>query len=474
MAENHTEFPTEEERLATADLRASVARSDSLKKAAILADVAKQIDAASAPVSESARAVAEVAEVVAPEPTRPAGSAGRTLPAQLADHRYRTLPKWQRDFRNPDDDMFVARYFRAIGRGDFAELQRLGDEDKLIRQARADLLEGASTAGAPFDGSAGDLLPLPVANYINIALYRKERFRQLANTTTATTGSSLRIPLQSAISTSAWGAEAVAIAAGEPAYAGNLNLELEKLATLATLSNEILRSNVFGIVGWLTNDVTMQIAQTVDGALYATGTGSGQPNGFELNDVIVTSTDTNGNIVPAGAAQIANHFLVTPINYAHLVKMFFALPEAERADAVWAGPDFVLEVLSTMLDDNGRPILNMGDAAGAIVGDSDGGGAVGSVLGRPVHNLPGAEDPTPDNSNENRLYFFNPRRSYAVLEGPGVMVEASRDFLFSTDMTAYRFIRHIDGGVIGNTIGTTATRSYVFSGGISGAGTPTA
>ncbi|MCH8334238.1 prolyl oligopeptidase family serine peptidase, partial [Candidatus Sumerlaeota bacterium] len=175
--------------------------------------------------------VIDAAEEVAPKPKakRAYGSAGRAHPAQLSDYRYRCLPKWQQEFRNPDDDMIVARYFRALGKNDQAAMARLMDED---RHMRADLLEGDSAAGAPFDGTAGQLLPLPVSNFINIALYRMARFRGLANTTTTTTGSSLRIPRQNAISSSVWDdAEGGPLTAGEPTVSGELNLVLQKLNT---------------------------------------------------------------------------------------------------------------------------------------------------------------------------------------------------------------------------------------------------
>ncbi len=410
-------------------------------------------------------AAAEVAP--SPNPKRAYGSAGRAHPAQLSDYRYRCLPKWQQEFRNPEDDMIIARYFRALGLNDHAAMARLMDED---RHSRADLEEGNSTTGGPFSGTAGQLLPLPVSNFINIALYRMARFRGLVNTTTTTTGASLRIPRQNAISSSTWEAESAGLGGDqEPTVSANLNLQLQKLTTLATLSNEVLEDEVFGIVNWLINDVTMQIAETEDEALYGSGAGaaSEEPNGFEANDIIITATTDNVNILPT-ATQAANHFLPTEIDYQSVIALFFSIGEKERGNAIFSGPDTVMQILSTVEDGSGRPIFNMQNSAVQIVGDDASGGQVGSILGRPVVNLPGAEGVV--DSNSNRLYFFNPMRSYAILERANIRIEASRENLFDTDQTRYRFVRRVDGGVIGNTI---AGRSqFRFIGGITGPGTP--
>ena len=367
-----------------------------------------------------------------------------------------------------DDDRIVGLYFRALAKSNRDGGQALR---QILDECRAgDLLEGGST-GDPFDGTAGQLLPLPVSNYINIALYRALRFRNMMRMTTTTLGASLRVPRQNAVSTTAWGAEAATIADGEPTVSADLNLVLKKQGTIATLSNEILDDEVFGIVQWLTNDVTMLMAEDEDEKTYGSGDGTLEPAGLEANDTIVTMTTSNTSFVPAGAAQIADHFLVTDIDFDHILKMFYSLPEGERRNASWAGPDLVMQTLSQINDDSGRQIFRQQNQEGGVVGDALASGQTGTILGRPVFNLPGAEKAIPDDSNENRLYFADFSRTVAGLERTGVRVEASRESSFKTDVTDYKFVRRMDSGVIGNTIA--ARRQFVFSGGITGAGAPT-
>lgn len=407
-------------------------------------------------------AIEEITPVIEPKQ--------RSVRPYLAMHaRYKTLPKWQQEFRTMDDDRIVGLYFRALARANQDGGQSMRE---IMGECRAgDLLEGDSAAGAPFDGTAGQLLPLPVSNYINIALYRALRFRNLMRMTTTTQGASLRVPRQNAIAQTSWEGESDAIAPGEGAIASDLNLVLKKQATLASLSSEILEDEVFGIVQWLTNDVTMLMAEDEDEKTYGSGNGTSEPAGLEANDTIVTMTTSNTSFVPAGAAQIANHFLVTDIDYFHVLKMFYALPESERRNASWGGPDQVMLTLSSIVDDNGRPIFRQANQEGGTIGDSLAAGQTGTVLGRPVFNLPGDEAAVPADSNTNRLYFGDFSRSVAGLERAGVRIESSRDSSFSTDMVDYKFVRRIDSGVIGNTIA--ARRQFVFSGGITGAGTPT-
>ena len=78
-------------------------------------------------------------------------------------------------------------------------------------------------------------------------------------------------------------------------------------------------------------------------------------------------------------------------NPGHLAKMFFALPEEARRNAIWSGGDQVMQALTNMRDGAGRQILNLQNNPQQIVGDQIGGGAIGTIYGRPVVNLPGKQ-----------------------------------------------------------------------------------
>lgn len=408
------------------------------------------------PEKENSR---RVIEVLAPAPPVPYGAAGRTQLASLSDARYATLPAWQRAFRNADCDMMVKRTFMALSQKDDATLRRLHDE---TRHMRATLAEGdSSVAGAVFDGTGGQALPLPVANYINQALYRLARWRALTRVATATTGASLRIPLQTTVSTSLWEPEADTIVAGEPSTSDALNLQLQKLTSLSVITNELIEDgDAFSVVAWMIEDVVMQMAEKEDEALYSSGAGtaSNEPNGFEASDTTLASAPTY--YVPVSPTQDAIFTTAAALTYAHMVKMFYALPEKERMGAIWTANDTVMEQISLLLDGNLRPIFRVQDAPGDIIGDAPASAAQGTIFRRPVWNLPGKTGGAGENID--RIYFLNPLRTYAILEKAAVRVEASREAGFSNDTTHYRFIRRVDGGVIGNNI--SGRPQYVYTG----------
>jgi HK97 family phage major capsid protein len=405
-------------------------------------------------------------EPIEQEPTRervPARSAGRTLPASLTDSRYRFLPAWQREFRNPDDDYQVSRFLRALAGKDHVTLRAIAADDALVR---ADLLEGVST-GAPFDGTAGQLLPLPISNYLLEVLYKAARMRQHARVFQRTAGASLRIPIQGVASGSTWTAEGVAASGTSPTVAKNLNLVLQKLTNLVEVTNEVLEDEVFGLASWLVTDVGMEMAETEDVALYRDGSGAGddEPRGFEAADTTATGATLDPAWYVQGPDQAADNIATTDIDYVSLVKMYYRLPEKERAGAIWTGNSSIAQFLSTIVDLNGRPILRTANEAGGIVGDAEAGGETRTVLGRKFIEMPGLEGVGED---ANRLYFVNMSRSYAMLEAGGIRVAATTEGgdAFAEDATWFRFIRRVDGAPFNNQVA--ARPQYVYMGNIQG------
>ena len=128
------------ERTALESLKDAAANRESVRNAKVIDQMTEALNAASERETPAMRQVKEATELVAPAPARRyAGSGGRTQPTQIADYRYRTLPKWQQEFRNPADDLIVARYFRAIGTNDHFEVHRgLGQDLDRERIRRAD------------------------------------------------------------------------------------------------------------------------------------------------------------------------------------------------------------------------------------------------------------------------------------------------------------------------------------------------
>ncbi len=414
------------------------------------------------------------------------GTALRADPAELSDYRYRALPTWQREMRTPDNDYAVARYFRGLflahkGHGDGGDggalLKQVMGEDKERRRHMRATLDIGATGGTDgvFAGEIGEALPLPVANYVNEILYRSSRFLALTRQFSGT--ESMRVPIQGTASTSLPIDEKETITANPGSVKLHRNLRLQKQAAAAVISNESLEApgTAFSIVQWLTDDAGSELGEKQDALLWATGTGAAasEPSAMELNDVIVDETGHPG-FFPLGAVQIADHTAITLIDAASVRALFYAQPEAERRNSIWAGPDQVMLAVSNIVDGNERQIYADANDPSKLVGDDLASGAIGTMHGRPVFNLPGAEAVlgAASDSNENRLYLINVPRSYATLVMGGVRVAVSPDASFLDDLTTFRFTHRYDGGAIGNRV--TTRLNYRFIGGINGAGTPPA
>ncbi len=415
------------------------------------------------PKSAVTEAVAEQSD----DTTRENRGTDRLQPHDLADARYEALPPRYR-FRSAAKDLVCQRFLRALRDKDHVTLRELQADSQRAALAIGDI-------GANFgisDGTAAQLVPLELSSYIQTVLHRSARMRAWARVFTAGMGDNLRIPIQDADAGTTWAAESSTGTGQEPTVADGVKLDLVKLRNVSLATDELLESSAFNVGAWLTQQVGEKMAAVEDEAMYSSGTGPDtQPNGFELSDVIDNTLATNPLYVIPGAEQgatTATDPLVFSLagNEGHLAKMFFALPEQARRNAIWSGGDQVMQALTGIVDGNGRQILNLQNNPTEIVGDQLAGGSIGSIYGRPVVNLPGKQAGTPAvpdvDGTENRLYFGDPSRYYAILERGQITAAASTDFLFTSDTTTFKFVRKVDGKPIGNrTVGLPF--DYVFS-----------
>ena len=362
--------------------------------------------------------------------------------SDLRDARYSTLPKWQRDVgRNHETDKASFDFLRALASNDYDKLQSINREDE---HKRAALAEGASSSGGVFNGTGGQLLPLPMANLINNILYKRARMRQIA-LVIQSPAASIRLPVQGSGATVAWTAEAATLSDASGAYNQGINLVKKNLTNLSTSSNELLEDSPFAVANWITEDVGGAMAQAEDVAFMTSAAAGDVTKGLETEDVAGTSTSE---------VDLASATVVT---YDDVVKMFFTLEEGSRFNANWFANDQVLIHLSGLLA-NGRPVFQFASDPSAVLSDAMGApGAVGTLLGRPVFNLPGASS-TSTTADTNRLYLSNTRKHYAILDGGDIRAAVSTEAGFTSNSTLFRFVRRVDGAVY-----DANDRHYVFA-----------
>ena len=382
--------------------------------------VESTLEAVRGVIAEASAAPAVTRSVEAPEVKEEDTILARSLRVvgDQRDARYRNLPAEQQGLgRSHEFDVAGAKYLRALASSDHETLTALRREDQHLR---ASLLEGDSTAGAPFDGTAGQLLPLPLANFIQTLVYNQSNIASRCNTLQSPSAS-LRIPIQSAASGITWTAEGGSISDGSPAYANSVSLVKRDQTCLATASNQAIADSAFGVLQWVASDVGSAMAADLD------------------DQICNCDADTplTGSISSADSAGDSNEVtLAVPgtIASADVVNMFFALSPSQRSQATWFGNSSVLSALSILTDGLGRPVFNMASAPIGAVTDQSGG--VGAIMGRPVVEAPLTED---------RLYFGNLSKQYAILSGGGVSAAVSTEYGFATNTTAMRFVQRVDG-----------------------------
>ena len=414
---------------------------------------------------------------VAPDPIRHApqghsrgateyGQALRAIPGW--EGQYRSLPAWQREFRSPEGDFECQRFVRAVIQNDLAVIREYQAQARQASAAvRAAMAVGDFPAGGGVaDGTAGAVIPLPMANIINSIRYKMARMRRIAMTFTSE-AETIRVPIQGSEPGTQKTAELTAIAEGSPAVDEFRQLRKTKQTNRSIMSNELIESSPIDLGNWLANQVGPKMAQEED-VEYLNSTGATASVDVSLG---LEKQDPDVATGPPAAYVPLIDGVGFLIQYADVVGLYFSLPESERANAVFSGNDRVALALSLVRDGDGRPIFNMQPEAGRIVGDQDVGTvATATLLGKPFVILPGAESATgATNPNTNRLYFSNMMQTYAILEGTTIQVAVSQEAgtAFETDSTWFRFIRRYDGIVIDPN-----SRHYRFTDNIVGAAAP--
>jgi HK97 family phage major capsid protein len=111
-----------------------------------------------------------------------------------------------------------------------------------------------------------------------------------------------------------------------------------------TVSRELLADSAYDIESFVIRKLTQRIARK-QAADYVNGTGGGTaPTG------ISTSTNTHTFSTTSGTQAIA---------YADLVAAVHAVDPAYRDGAVWTFNDYTMAQIETLVDGQGRPLLNM-------------------------------------------------------------------------------------------------------------------
>jgi HK97 family phage major capsid protein len=254
---------------------------------------------------------------------------------------------------------------------------------------------------------------------------------------------SLRVPLPAIDDTSHatsvyggvvgyWTEEGAALTASAPSFS-RFVLEAKKLTAYTTIPNELLQDSVTPLDAWFNMFFPRAISWFEDVA-FISGTGVGEPQG----------------ILNAPSAITVSKATANRVRFVDIAKMYSRMLPSSLNSAVWiANPDVIADLLQQAATEPAGTsvapplwLQNMGSQ------DTPGGGSDGynyRLMGRPL--IVSEKMPTmlSGNSTVPGALTFVDLNYYLVGDRQTMQIASSDQFLFSSDLMAYRVIERLDG-----------------------------
>jgi HK97 family phage major capsid protein len=298
-----------------------------------------------------------------------------------------------------------ADVLRAIARGEVRS-------HEFFRETRAPLTPSSSTVPTAFYDQV-----FQIATLVGPILTTSEVFNTAS-------GENLILPTVTAISTSGSVAAAGTISESNPTFS-SITLGAVKYGAIVNLANELVTDAGFNITGY--------VAQQL-------GTSLGVQTNTALTNKLV---DAAGSVVTGGTA-VSGAF-----TYENLIDLVYGIADGAR----------VLPGLGFMMAKSGiAAARKLKDGAGNYIWlDNAVNGQPAQLLGYSVYENPAV----PAVATGAKSVLFGHLPSFKARVAGGVQVASSTDFAFNTDVTAYRGLIRVDGGL------THATHIGYFKGGAS-------
>ena len=270
-------------------------------------------------------------------------------------------------------------------------------------------------------GAGGNTVPTSFYDQLIAHLIEVSGVMQ-ANPTVLNTnsGENLQIPKTTAHSTAASAAEAAVLPSSDPAF-GLVTLGAYKFGWTGRVSRELVDDTGVDLEGYLSMQAGRALGNKF-GADLVTGTGTGQPTGFMTSATIGITGTTTGQ---SGAPQ-----------YVDLVDLMYSViaPYRSSRSCYWIMRDATVGSLRKLRDTTGQPIWQ----PSMQVGSPD------LLLGKPI-----VTDPfMPAVATGAQSIAFGDFSQMFVRMVGGIRFERSDDFLFDSDMVAYRAVLRGDGSLV--------------------------
>lgn len=332
------------------------------------------------------------------------------------DHsrRYATLPREHRDSERSS----LAEYRALEGRG-INIAAPSGDSAwwryALAKSARAELDAAEERALSRASGAAGNfLVPSDLEEKIVSAARAESAISRLAREFTTDSGASFGLPVAATHGSAAWAAEGAATTASDEVFA-EVQLGAPKVTTKVIASEELAQDARAAFDEYLAEELGRRLG-ALEGAGFANGTGTGQPQGL-------------APAIPAVTAAVGS---ATAYKLADLTSIYRALPAQYRGRASWLVHPDDYAALGALTDSGGALVLP------SLQGPSP------ALFARPVELE--AYLPAPA-AGARSLVFGDIRLAYSVRRVAGVSVQRLDELHSDNGQRGYRARERVDGRV---------------------------
>lgn len=282
-----------------------------------------------------------------------------------------------------------ADLLRAIARGEVR-----GHEF----ESRAALVPSANTVGQSFYSRVFE-----IAQMVGPMLTTSEVFN-------TTSGENLVIPTVTALSSAGSVAAGSAITESNPTFS-SITLGAEKYGALVSIASELVADAGFDITGYIAQEL-------------------GKAIGIQTNSVLTTKLATAAGSAVTGGTGVAGAF-----TYENLVDLVYAIDGAAR-----------------MLPSTGFQMSKTGLATARKLKDGNGSyiwtdsavpGQAATLLGYSVYENPAVAAV----ATGAKSVLFGALDSFKARVAGGIRVDVSGDYAFANDVTTYRGLIRVDGGL---------------------------
>jgi HK97 family phage major capsid protein len=338
---------------------------------------------------------------------RPAAKQRSSYAEYRAQHKN---PNWAALDVDPQYD----EYRHVFWKWATAPLSPIDEPRLFLSEAEQRTLSKASA------GAGGNLVPSDLEDAILSVAHTRSTIGQLARTLTTPSGVTVGVPSASAHGTAAWVAENSTVTPSDETFA-QVSLGAFRATTAVVCSEELVQDATGDFDRFLAEELGARIAQ-LEGAAYATGDGTGKPQGVTAN-VGTTVTMATGNTTTYAYASL--------IDAVHTVAAGYRTPDQNPA---WVVSDAGLKALRKIVEGTtNAPLLQ------DLEQDQP------RLLGYPVYVDDNLAAPA---ANAVSAIFAAWKPFYTIRRVNGIALQRQDELYSAAGQLGYRAYHRVDGRVV--------------------------